>query len=49
MHITSIIISAILAVGLGSYAWTQDGEGNWVANNTNYTINGGKYLPPSVA
>lgn len=42
MQFTSTIIAAALAFATGSAAWAQDQNGVWVANNTWYTIRGGK-------
>ncbi|KAK3683012.1 hypothetical protein B0T22DRAFT_298034 [Podospora appendiculata] len=40
MQLTTFIISAALALSSGAAAWTQDGNGVWVANNNWYTIRG---------
>ncbi|KAK6849378.1 hypothetical protein PG995_013211 [Apiospora arundinis] len=40
MQFTTTIIAAALAFATGSAAWAQDQDGNWVANDTWYSIRG---------
>ncbi|KAM0232486.1 hypothetical protein ACHAP5_010711 [Fusarium lateritium] len=38
MHYTSIL--AALSFGVGAHAWAQSGNGEWIANDRYYDING---------
>lgn len=42
MQFSTILFAASALVATGTYAWTQDANGVWVANNTYYTIRGCK-------
>ncbi|KAI0178123.1 hypothetical protein BJ166DRAFT_620034 [Pestalotiopsis sp. NC0098] len=40
MRFSALIIPTALSFASGSYAWTQDANGVWVANNNIYNIRG---------
>ena len=46
MQFSTTIFAAALALATGSYAWTKDANGVWVANDTWYTIRGSKSCFP---
>ncbi|KAK6833388.1 hypothetical protein PG987_008082 [Apiospora arundinis] len=46
MQFTTTIIAAALAFATGSAAWAQDQDGNWVANDTWYSIRGAAVHEP---
>lgn len=45
MQLSTIIFAASTLIATGTYAWTKDANGVWVANNTYYTIRGCKLTP----
>lgn len=42
MQFSATFFTAALALATGAFAWTQDENGVWVANDNWYTIRGSK-------